>query len=69
MNQERNVEGVMSFRGSRGGSVGLRLETMERMKWERGVGDGERRREVNVERKKEHVGIGGGWIKFGCYVD
>ena len=35
MNQERNVvEGVMWFRGSRGGRVGLRLEIMERMKWE-----------------------------------
>ena len=66
-----NVEGrVMWFRGSRGGSVGLRLEIMERMKWEqvRGGWDGEKRREIRVERAEEYVGIGGGWTKFRCYV-
>ena len=71
VNQERTVEDkVIWFRGSRGGSVGLRLETMERMKWEqvRGGWDGERRREVRVERTEEYVGIGGRWSKFGCYV-
>ena len=49
LNQERNVvEGMMWFRGSRGGSVGLRLEIMERMKWEqvRGGWDGEKRRKL-----------------------
>ena len=68
VNQERNVvEGVMWFRGGRGGSIGLRLEIMERMKWEQVMGgwDGEKRREIRVERAEDYAGMGGGWTKFG----
>ncbi|KAL3636143.1 hypothetical protein CASFOL_020690 [Castilleja foliolosa] len=66
------VDGVIWFKsdGSGGGqaSVGLRVEIVERMKWEqaRGGWDGgdERRSRINkVEEYKE----GGRWNEFGCY--
>ena len=61
--------GVMWFRGGSGGRVGLRKEIVERMKWEqeRAGWDGEKGREVRVERAEEYGGKGR-WRRFGCYV-
>ncbi|KAJ9708030.1 hypothetical protein PVL29_000204 [Vitis rotundifolia] len=70
VHDERNVvDGVMWFRSSSGASVGLRLDIIERMKWEqvRAGWDGEKKKEVRVERAEEYGGTGG-WRKFGCYV-
>ena len=66
---ERNEDdGVRWFRSSSGAGVGLRLEIIERMKWEqvRAGWDGEKRKEARVERAEEYGGSGG-WRKFGCY--
>ena len=30
--------------------------------------NGEKRREIRVERAEDYAGIGGGWTKFDCYV-
>lgn len=69
--EQKDVEdGVMWFGGrSSGASVGLRLEIIERMKWEqvRAGWGGENRREVRVERA-EACGSTDGWRKFGCYM-
>ena len=66
---ERNEDdGVRWFRSSSGAGVGLRLEIIERMKWEqvRAGWDGEKRKEARVERAEEYGGSGG-WREFGCY--
>ncbi|GFQ01382.1 hypothetical protein PHJA_002282100 [Phtheirospermum japonicum] len=67
------VDGVIWFKsnGSGGGraSVGLRVEIVERMKWEQARGgwvggSDERRVKIN---KVEKVKKGEGWSEFGCY--
>ncbi|KAK6133792.1 hypothetical protein DH2020_032503 [Rehmannia glutinosa] len=72
-NEEKVVDGVIWFTscGLKGEQmrVGLRVEVVERMKWEQEIGGwigGEKRRaKINrVEELKE----GGEWSKFGCYV-
>ncbi|CAK7326468.1 unnamed protein product [Dovyalis caffra] len=70
---ERNVvDGVMWFRSpsNAGGeaSVGLRLEIVERMKWEqeRAGWLGGNESYATVKRVEEFGGTGG-WKKFGCY--
>ncbi|KAJ6732153.1 hypothetical protein OIU79_003302 [Salix purpurea] len=71
--RRNTADGVMWFRSSGddggGASVGLSLEIVEGMKWERErvgwLGGDET--EVTVERVEEFGGIGG-WKKFGCYV-
>ncbi|KAG5225037.1 wall associated kinase [Salix suchowensis] len=71
--RRNTADGVMWFRSSgdvEGGTcVGLSLEIVEGMKWERGRGGclGGDETEVTVERVEEFGGIGG-WKKFGCYV-
>ncbi|KAJ6670678.1 hypothetical protein OIU85_014533 [Salix viminalis] len=73
--RRNTADGVMWFRssgdvgGGGGASVGLSLEIVEGMKWERGRGGwlGGDETEVTVERVEEFGGIGG-WKKFGCYV-
>ncbi|KAB5513774.1 hypothetical protein DKX38_027680 [Salix brachista] len=71
--RRNTADGVMWFSSSGdvggGTSVGLSLEIVEGMKWERERGGwlGGDETEVTVERVEEFGGIGG-WKKFGCYV-
>ncbi|CAK9157335.1 unnamed protein product [Ilex paraguariensis] len=71
---EREVDdGAIWFRNfgnvGEGVSVGLRVEIVERMKWEqeRAGWVGGEDRQARVKRVEEFGGIGG-WRKFGCYV-
>ncbi|KAL0446952.1 UNVERIFIED_CONTAM: hypothetical protein Slati_1823100 [Sesamum latifolium] len=72
-NEKSVQDGVIWFTsygpGGEQMSVGLRVEVMERMKWEQArggwVGGGERQARINkVEELKE----GDKWSEFGCYV-
>ncbi|KAF8039152.1 hypothetical protein BT93_B1641 [Corymbia citriodora subsp. variegata] len=69
---EGNVsDGVVWFR-SKGGSIGLSVAIVERMRWEEErvgwVMEGEKR--VGVKRVEEFIksGLSEGWKRFGCYV-
>ncbi|PWA58077.1 hypothetical protein CTI12_AA403930 [Artemisia annua] len=70
---ERNVvDGAIWFtrQESENESVGLRLEIIERMKWEEekvGWFGVEGKKIQNVKREENYEGIGA-WKKFGCYV-
>ncbi|KAL1568506.1 hypothetical protein AAHA92_00116 [Salvia divinorum] len=68
-NEGSAVDGVIWFRGG-GGGVGLRVELVERMKWEeeRGGWMGGEGRQVRIHRVEESGGGGGDWNEFGCYV-
>lgn len=67
------ADGVMWFRSvskvERETNVGLRLEIVERMRWEqeRGGWAGGSERRVSVRRAEEFAGKGE-WRRFGCYV-
>lgn len=72
-NETSVEEGVILFTsygpGGEQMSVGLRVEIVERMKWEQGrggwIGGGER--QVRINRVEELKG-GGEWSEFGCYI-
>ncbi|CAK9157333.1 unnamed protein product [Ilex paraguariensis] len=72
-NEREVVDGAIWFRSfgkvGEGVSVGLRVEIVERMKWEqeRAGWVGGEDRQARVKRVEEFGGIGG-WRKFGCYV-
>ncbi|XP_057785451.1 uncharacterized protein LOC131002993 [Salvia miltiorrhiza] len=61
--------GVVWFKAGGGGGVGLRVELVERMKWEeeRGGWVGGEGRQVKIHKVEKLEG-GGGWNEFGCYV-
>ncbi|KAL1568507.1 hypothetical protein AAHA92_00117 [Salvia divinorum] len=72
-NGKSAVDGVIWFRVEDGGGegVGLRVELVERMKWEeeRGGWMGGEERQVRIQKVEELEGGGGGdWNEFGCYV-
>ncbi|CAK9157341.1 unnamed protein product [Ilex paraguariensis] len=72
-NEREVVDGAIWFRsfGNMGGgvSVGLRVEIIQRMKWEeeRAGWLGGEKRQARVKRVEEFGGVGD-WRKFGCYV-
>ncbi|CAK9157332.1 unnamed protein product [Ilex paraguariensis] len=72
-NERDVVDGAIWFTSfgnvGEGVSVGLRVEIVERMKWEQGRAGwvGGEDRLASVKRVEEFGGIGG-WRKFGCYV-
>ncbi|KAH6820986.1 hypothetical protein C2S53_010587 [Perilla frutescens var. hirtella] len=66
------VDGVVWFDVDGGGGAGLRVELVQRMKWEeeRGgwIGGGREDRDVRIHRVEEFQKKGGDWNEFGCYV-
>ncbi|KZV18637.1 hypothetical protein F511_03531 [Dorcoceras hygrometricum] len=73
MNERNTVDGIVWFAssGNLGGqtSFGLRVEVVQRMKWEqeRGGWIGGEENEVKIKRTEEYK-EGGQWREFGCYV-
>ncbi|XP_047965839.1 uncharacterized protein LOC125210322 [Salvia hispanica] len=71
-NGKSAVDGVIWFRVEDGGGegVGLRVELVERMKWEeeRGGWMGGEEKQVKIHKVEELGGGVGDWNEFGCYV-
>ncbi|XP_073135423.1 uncharacterized protein [Henckelia pumila] len=73
MNERNAIDGIVWFTssGNSGGemSFGLRVEILQRMKWEqeRGGWIGGEEKEAKIKKTEEFNDVGG-WKEFGCYV-